>query len=114
MPTERAVTSVIVKMSSYARDVSPAMRPEPLSDSTPRPSWRPMMSVIWYRVSPSSSTLVVRTLLSPLLLSSPSFSGVRYRYLKPFSGREASIHATLNWSTSSSAMPRRAPELADR
>jgi len=46
MPTERQVTSEIVKMSRYACDVSPAMRPEPRRFSTPMPSAAPMMSVI--------------------------------------------------------------------
>eukprot|EP00160_Parvularia_atlantis_P017284 Unigene5881_Nuclearia_a/m.17975 Unigene5881_Nuclearia_a/g.17975 ORF Unigene5881_Nuclearia_a/g.17975 Unigene5881_Nuclearia_a/m.17975 type:complete len:301 (+) Unigene5881_Nuclearia_a:796-1698(+) len=46
MPTERHVTSVTVKFSLYARDVSPAIRPEPCKFSTPMPSTAPITSVI--------------------------------------------------------------------
>lgn len=46
-----------MKISSYAREV-----PELRSDSTPSPSWLPMMSVIRRRTPLSFSISTVRTL----------------------------------------------------
>jgi hypothetical protein len=46
MPTVRPTTNVNVNTSSYARDVSPAIKPEPIKFSTPRSGSSPMMSVI--------------------------------------------------------------------
>ena len=52
MPTERPVTNESVNVSSYAREVSPAMRPEPRRFSTPMPfvSGPPMMQSSAQRV----------------------------------------------------------------
>jgi hypothetical protein len=49
MPTDRAETSVMVNVSSYAADVSPAIIPDPCRFSTPSPSSLPMIAVIMYR-----------------------------------------------------------------
>jgi hypothetical protein len=62
MPTERPATSVSVSTSSYAREVSPAMVPEPRRFSTPmscsEPSLAPTMSTRRHCTSPVSGTTV--------------------------------------------------------
>ena len=46
MPTDRQVTSVMVKMSRYACAVSPAIMPDPCRFSTPMPSAAPITSLM--------------------------------------------------------------------
>ena len=64
MPTERPVTNDKVKVSWYAREVSPAMRPEPRRFSTPMPCVLPTMQSSAQRVSEPDMVLVASTVPS--------------------------------------------------
>ncbi|CCJ31348.1 unnamed protein product [Pneumocystis jirovecii] len=101
-------------MSSYAREVSPAMSPAPFKHSTPNPSSAPIIAVILNLSSPFSIILSATKSFLLFSLNCLYIFGVKYKYLNPFSGFLISFHATEKCGISSSERPMRAPELADK